>query len=67
MFYLTWETIILAELPNKVFTCSGSMISTKLGSPDGGEKEKDVLASSNEGSSDISSCPTTIDISFSSL
>jgi hypothetical protein len=60
----TWETIILVELPKRVFTCSGSMISTKLGSPDGGEKEKVVLVGSDEGPSGLASCPTTIDVSI---
>jgi hypothetical protein len=58
------ETIILAELPNKVFTCSGSMMSTKLGSPDGGEKTKVVLVGSTEGSSGLASCPTITDASI---
>jgi hypothetical protein len=64
VFVSTWETIILVELPNKVFTCSGSMMSTKLGSPDGGGKTKVVLAGSNEGPSGLSPCPATIDASI---
>jgi hypothetical protein len=40
VFVSTWETIILAEIPNIVFTCSRSMMSTKLGYSDGGEKKK---------------------------
>jgi hypothetical protein len=40
--------ITLAELPNKIFTYSGSMMSLKLGSPGGGVKEKVVLFGSVE-------------------
>ena len=64
VFVSTWETIILVELSNGVFTCSGSMISTKLGSPDGGEKTKVVLIGSMEGSSGLASYPTIIDASM---
>jgi hypothetical protein len=60
----TWETIILAKLPNRVVTCLGSMMSTNLGSPDGGEKKKIMLAGSNEGLSGIASYPTTTDASI---
>ena len=60
----TWETIILVELPNRVFPCSGSMMSTKLGSPDGAKKTKVVLVGSTEGSSGLASCPTIIDASI---
>jgi hypothetical protein len=60
----TWDTIILAELPKRAFTCSGSMISTNLESLDGGEKEKVVLVGSDEGLSGISSYPTIVDVSI---
>ena len=40
------------------------MMSTNLGSPDGGEKTKVVLVGSNEGPSGLASCPTTIDVSI---
>ena len=59
-----WDTTILAELPKRAFTCSRSMISTKLESPDGGEKEKVLLAGFDEGPSCLASCPTTIDVSI---
>jgi hypothetical protein len=55
---------MLVELPNKVFTCSGSMMSSKLGSPDGGKKTKVVLFGSVEGSSGLASCPTITDASI---
>jgi hypothetical protein len=55
---------MLAKLPNKVFTCSGSMMSSKLGSPDGGKKTKVILFSSVEGSSGLVSCPTITDSSI---
>jgi hypothetical protein len=61
----TWDTIILVELPKRAFTCSGSMISTKLESPDGGEKDKVMLVGYDEGSSGISSCPNIVDVSIS--
>ena len=54
----------MAELPNKVFTCSGPMMSSKLGSPDGGKKTKVVLFGSVEGSSGLASCPNTIGASI---
>jgi len=41
------------------------MISTKLGSPDGGKKKKVVFFGSVEGSSGIASCPTINDASIS--
>jgi hypothetical protein len=64
-FYVsTWDTIILAKLPKRAFTYSGSMISTNLESIDGGEKEKVVSASSDEGSSGLASCPTTVEVSI---
>jgi hypothetical protein len=53
--------ITLAELPNKIFTCSGSMISLKLESPGGGVKAKVVLFGSMEDSSGLASCPNMID------
>jgi hypothetical protein len=40
------------------------MMSTKLGSPDGGKKTKVVLFGSAEGSSGLASCPTIIDASI---
>ena len=55
---------MLVELPNKVFNCSWSMMSTKLGSLDGGKKNKFVLVGSMEGLSGLSSCPTIIDSSI---
>jgi hypothetical protein len=64
VFVSTWETIILAEIPNIVFTCSRSMMSIKLGYSDGGEKKKVVLVGSNEGLSGLSSYPTIIDASI---
>ena len=60
----TWDTTILAELPKRAFTCLGSMISTKLESPDGVEKAKVVLVGSDEGPSSLASCPTTVDVSI---
>jgi hypothetical protein len=60
----TWETIILVELPNRVFTYSWSMMSTKLGYPDGGGKTKVVLVGSNGVPSGLSSCPTTTNASI---
>jgi hypothetical protein len=42
------------------------MISSKLGSPGGGVKEKVVLFGSMEGSSGIASCPNMIDDSIPS-
>jgi hypothetical protein len=60
----TWETIILVELQNRVFTCSGSMMYTKLGSPDGGEITKVVLVGSTEGLSGLASYPTINDASI---
>jgi len=53
-----WEEIMLDELPNKVFTYLGSMMSTKLGSTNGGRKTKFVLVGSTEGSSGLASYPT---------
>ena len=64
VFVSIWETIMLAELPNKVSTYLGSMISSKLGSPNGGKKTKVMLVGSAEGSSGISSCPTITDVSM---
>ena len=55
---------MLPKIPNKVFTCSGSMMSSKLGSPDGGKKTKFVLVGSMEGSSGLASCLTIIDASI---
>jgi hypothetical protein len=55
----------LAELPNKTFTCSGSIMSSKLGSPSGGVKAKVVLFGSTEVSSGLSSCLNMIDASIS--
>ena len=52
---------MLVELPNKVFTYLGSMMSSKLGSLDGGNKKKVVLFGSVEGSTGLASCPTIID------
>jgi hypothetical protein len=46
---------MLAKLPNKIFTCSGTMMSSNLGSPGGGV----------EGSSDLASCPNMTDASIS--
>jgi hypothetical protein len=40
-------------------------MSTKLGSPDGGNKTKVLLFGSVEGSSGLASCPTIIDASIS--
>jgi hypothetical protein len=40
------------------------MMSTKLGSLDGGEKTKVVLVGSMEGSSSLALCPTIIDASI---
>jgi hypothetical protein len=40
------------------------MISTKLESPYGGEKEKVVLVGSDEGSIGLASCPTIVDVSI---
>jgi hypothetical protein len=40
------------------------MMSTKLGSPDGGKKTKVVLFGSTEGSSGLASYPTIIDASI---
>jgi hypothetical protein len=60
----TSDTIILVELPKRAFTCSRSMISTKLESPDGGEKAKVVLVGSDEGLSGLASCSTTVEISI---
>jgi hypothetical protein len=55
----------LVELPNKRFTCSGSMMSSKLGSPGGDVKAKVVLFGSVEGLSGLASCPNMIDASIS--
>ena len=64
-FYVSiWETIMLVELPNKVFTCLGSMMSWKLGSLDGGKKTKVVLFGSAEGSSGVASSTTITDASI---
>jgi hypothetical protein len=41
------------------------MVSSKLGSPSGGVKEKVVLFGSAEGSSGLASCPNMIDSSIS--
>jgi hypothetical protein len=41
------------------------MMSTKLGSPDGGKKTKVVLFGSAEGLSGLASCPTITDASIS--
>ena len=41
------------------------MMSTKLGSPDGGKKKKVVLFSFEEGLSGLASCPTITDDSIS--
>jgi hypothetical protein len=41
------------------------MMSTKLGSPDGGKKTKVVLFGFAEGSSGLASCPTITDASIS--
>jgi hypothetical protein len=57
--------ITLAEIPNKRFTCSGSMMSLKLGFLGGGVKTKVVLFGSVEGSSGLSSFPNMIDASIS--
>jgi hypothetical protein len=64
VFVSTCETIVLVEVPKRALTYSGSMISTKLESPDGGEKEKVLLVGSDEGSSGIASYPTTIEVSL---
>jgi hypothetical protein len=64
VFVSPWYTIILDELPKREFTYSGSMISTKLVSPDGGEKENIVLVGSDEGSSGLASCPTIFYVSI---
>jgi hypothetical protein len=42
-----------------------NMMSTKLGSPDGGKKTKVVLFGSAEGSSGLASCPTITNASIS--
>jgi hypothetical protein len=55
---------MLAELPNKVFTYSRSMMSSKLGSPGGGKKTKVLLFGSMKGSSGLSSCPNITDASI---
>ena len=57
--------ITLAELPNKRFTCSGSMMSLKLGSSGGGVKENIVLFGSVEDLSGLASYPNMIDASVS--
>jgi hypothetical protein len=62
--FSTWDTIILAELPKRAFTCLGSMISIKLESLDGGEKAKVVFVGSDEGSSGLASCPTIVKVSI---
>jgi hypothetical protein len=54
---------VSVELPNKVFTCSRSMMSSKLGSPNSGKKTKVLFFSSAEGSSGLASCPTISDAS----
>ena len=56
--------ITLVELPNKRFTCSRSMIFSKLGFLGGGVKERDVLFGSTEGSSGLTSCPNMFDVSI---
>ena len=56
----------MVELPNKRFTCSGSIMSLKLGSPGGGVKAKVVLFGFAEGSSGLASYPNMIDASISS-
>jgi hypothetical protein len=55
---------MLAKLPNKIFTCSGYMMSSKLGSLGGGIKEKVVFFGYAEGSSGLASCPTITDASI---
>jgi hypothetical protein len=60
----TWETIMLVEITRKVFTYSGSMMSTKLEYPDGGEKTKVLMVGSMEGSSGLASCPIITDVSI---
>jgi len=60
----TWETILLDDLPNKVFTFLGSIMSTNLGSIDGGEKTKVELVGSTEGSSGLAFYPAIIDSSI---
>jgi hypothetical protein len=55
----------LAELPNKRFTCSGSMMSSKLGFPSGGVKEKVLLFGYVEDSSGLASCSNMIDAPIS--
>jgi hypothetical protein len=40
------------------------MMSTKLGSPDGGKKTKVVFFGFTKGSSGVASCPTIIDVSI---
>jgi hypothetical protein len=54
----------LAKLPKKTFTYSGSMMSSKLGSPGGGVKAKALLFGSKEGSSGLASCSTITDASI---
>ena len=60
----TWDTTILAEIPKRAFTCSRSIISTKLESLDGGEKAKVMLVDADEGSSGLASFPTIVDVSI---
>jgi hypothetical protein len=55
---------MLVELPNKIFTCLGSMMSSKLGSPGGGVKAKVVLFHFVEGSNGLASCSTITDASI---
>ena len=64
VYVSTWDTIILVEIPKRALTCLGSMISTNLESPDGGEKSKVVLAGSDEGSSGLASCHIIVDVSI---
>ena len=55
---------MLVELPKKVFTYSGSIMTSKLRSLDGGKKTKVVLFGFAEGSSGLASCSTITDASI---
>ena len=63
----TWDTTILAEIPKRAFTCSGSMISINFESSNGGKKEKVVLVGFDdeklEGSSGFTSLPSIVGVS----
>jgi hypothetical protein len=63
----TCDTTKFVETPKREFTYSGSMISIKLESHDGGKKEKVVLDGFDdeklEGSNGFTSCPTIVGVS----